>query len=127
MTALQRRATWAGAILGSLAAFLVLAVEARASDLEGSETEEFHQTYPLAANGRIELDNINGPVRVTSWDRSEAKVDAIKRAGNKKRLEEARIQIDSGTNFFSIRTEYPEHNPQVSIPDRLFRNTCIWY
>lgn len=108
MTHLERRATWVGAMLGSLAALLLLAVQARASDW--SETEEFHQTYPLAANGRIELDNLNGPVRVTAWDRNEVKVDAIKRAGNKKSLEKARIQIDSGTNFLSIRTEYPEHN-----------------
>lgn len=110
MTQLQRRATWVGAIVGSLAAFLVLAARANASDWQGSETEEFHQTYPLSANGRIELDNTNGPVRVTAWDRNEVKVDAIKRAGNKKRLEEAKIQVDSSSNSLSIRTEYPEHN-----------------
>jgi DUF4097 and DUF4098 domain-containing protein YvlB len=110
MTQLQRRATWVGAIVGSLAAFLVLAVRAHASDWQGSETEEFHQTYPLSANGRIELDNINGPVRVTAWDRNEVKVDAVKRAGNRKRLEEAKIQVDSSSNSLSIRTEYPEHN-----------------
>jgi DUF4097 and DUF4098 domain-containing protein YvlB len=110
MTQLQRRATWVGAIVGSLAAFLVLAARANASDWQGSETEEFHQTYPLSANGRIELDNINGPVRVTAWDRNEVKVDAIKRAGNRKRLEEAKIQVDSSSNSLSIRTEYPEHN-----------------
>jgi DUF4097 and DUF4098 domain-containing protein YvlB len=110
MTQLQRRATWVGAIVGSLAAFLVLAARANASDWQGSETEEFHQTYPLSANGRIELDNINGPVRVTAWERNEVKVDAIKRAGKRKRLEEAKIQVDSSSNSLSIRTEYPEHN-----------------
>jgi len=110
MTQLQRRATWMGAIVGSLAAFLVLAARANASDGQDSEKEEFHQTYPLSANGRIELDNINGPVRVTAWDRNEVKVDAIKRAGNRKRLEEAKIQVDSSSNSLSIRSEYPEHN-----------------
>jgi hypothetical protein len=28
--------------------------------------EEFHQTYSLAADGRVSLANINGPVRVTA-------------------------------------------------------------
>src|SRR6266436_10312437 len=107
---LRRRATWTGAILGSLAAFLVLAVQARAFDGYNSETEEFHQTYPLSANGRVELQNINGPVHITAWDRNEVKVDAVKRAWNKQRLQDARIVIDARPDSVSIRTEYPEQN-----------------
>lgn len=110
MTQLRRRATWLGLILGSLAAFLVLAMHAQASDWEGSEKEEFHQTYPLSANGRVELENINGSVRIAAWDRNEVKVDAIKSAWNKERLQEAKIQIDADKNNLSIRTEYPDHN-----------------
>jgi hypothetical protein len=48
----------------------------------GRLTEEFHQTYPFAANGRVSLSNINGPVHITAWDRNEVKLDAIKRANN---------------------------------------------
>ena len=110
MTQLGRRATWLGAILGCLAAFLVLALEAQASDREGSETEEFHQTYPLSANGRVELENINGPVHIVAWDRNEVKVDAIKSAWSKERLQEAKIQIDADQNNLAIRTEYPDHD-----------------
>ena len=36
-------------------------------------TEEFHQTYPLAAGGRVSLSNINGRVKITGWDRDEVK------------------------------------------------------
>jgi len=109
MRQLRRRATWTGAILGTLAAFLVLALHAQASD-QGSETDEFHQTYPLSANGRVELDNLNGSVHISAWDRNEVKVDAIKRAWNKQRLDEAKIKIDSSANSISIRTEYPGHD-----------------
>jgi DUF4097 and DUF4098 domain-containing protein YvlB len=109
MTQLNRRATWLGIVLGTLAAFLVLSLQARAFDAD-SETEEFHQTYPLSANGRVELSNINGAVHITAWDRNEVKVDATKRAWSKKRLEEAKIQIDAKPNSISIRTEYPDHN-----------------
>jgi DUF4097 and DUF4098 domain-containing protein YvlB len=109
MQQLRRRATWTGAVLGTLAAFLVLAMQAHASE-QGSETEEFHQTYPLAANGRVELSNINGAVHISGWDRTEVKVDAVKHAWSKKRLDEARIKINSSENSISIRTEYPDHN-----------------
>jgi hypothetical protein len=79
MTADRRRATWMGALLGALTAVLALALQARASDWQGPETQEFHQSYPLSANGQIELRNINGPVEIKAWDRNEVKEDAIKR------------------------------------------------
>jgi DUF4097 and DUF4098 domain-containing protein YvlB len=107
MKKLSRRATWTGAILGALTAFLAFSLQARAF---GIETEEFHQTYPLAANGRIELENINGPVQIKAWDRNEVQVDAIKRAGSKQDLDEVQIKIRSDKNSLSIRTEYAEHN-----------------
>src|SRR6266403_780182 len=110
MMQLRRRATWSGVILGSLSAVLVLALQAHASDWEGSVTEEFHKTYALSANGRVELENINGPVHISAWDRNEVKVDAIKRAWDKDRLEEAKIEVDSRPDSLSIRTEYPGHD-----------------
>jgi DUF4097 and DUF4098 domain-containing protein YvlB len=103
-------ATWLGAALGTLCALLTLAVGAHASDHRGSMTEEFHQTYAITADGRIELDNINGPVHISSWERNEVKVDAIKYADIKERLEEAKIEIDSGKDYVSIRTKYPGHD-----------------
>jgi DUF4097 and DUF4098 domain-containing protein YvlB len=80
---------------------------ANASDHRGNLTEEFHQTYALAPGGRVELDNINGPVHITAWDQNEVRVDAVKYAYTKERLEEARIEIDSGKEYLSIRTKYP--------------------
>jgi DUF4097 and DUF4098 domain-containing protein YvlB len=106
----RRSATWLGAALGSLCALLALAVGAHASDHRGALSEEFHQTYAITSDGRIELDNINGPVHISSWDRNEVKVDAVKYADTKERLDEAKIEIDSGKDYLSIRTKYPDHN-----------------
>jgi len=102
-------ATWMGAILGTLCALFFTVVQGHASD-KGRYTEEFHQTYPLAAGGRIELDNINGAVHITGWDRNEVKVDAVKYAGTKERLDEAKIDVEAGSGFVSIRTKYPNHD-----------------
>lgn len=101
---------WLGAVLGTVSALLVFALGAHASDRSGDLTEELHQTYPMTADGRIKLNNINGDVHISTWDRNEVKVDAIKSAYTKERLDEAKIEIDSGKDYLSIRTRYPEHD-----------------
>jgi hypothetical protein len=106
----RQAATWLGAALGTLCALLILTLGAHASDHRGALTEEFHQTYALNADGRIELDNINGAVHISSWDRNEVKVDAVKYADTKERLDEAKIEIESAKDVLSIRTKYPEHD-----------------
>ena len=106
----RQSATWLGAVLGTVCALFALALGAHASDHRGALTEEFHQTYALTADGRVELDNINGDVRISSWDRNEVKVDAVKYADTKEMLDEAKIEIDSRNDSISIRTRYPEHD-----------------
>jgi hypothetical protein len=98
-----------GLILATCA-FLTITLAAHASDHQGDVTEEFHQTYALSPNGRVELDNINGAVHISTWDQNEVKVDAVKYAGTKERLDEARIDIDSRPDHLSIRTKYPDHD-----------------
>jgi DUF4097 and DUF4098 domain-containing protein YvlB len=111
-------APWLGAILGTLCALLLIAAQAHATERPGQLTEEFHQTYPLAAGGRIELDNINGDVHITGWDRNEVKVDAVKYAGRKDRLGEAKIRVEAGKDYVSIHTEYPRHDLTFNDHDR---------
>jgi DUF4097 and DUF4098 domain-containing protein YvlB len=103
-------ATWLGTALGTLCALLLIAAQGYASDHQGKLTEEFHQTYSLAPEGRIELENINGAVHITAWDKDEVKVDAVKYADSKERLDEAKIKINAGKDSVSIRTEYPNHD-----------------
>src|SRR5437867_5079531 len=76
--------------------------------LQAALTEEFHKTFPIDADGRISLNNVNGAVHISAWDRNEAQVDAVKRGPTKEALDEARIVIDSSSGSISIRTRYPE-------------------
>src|ERR1022692_5029350 len=98
-----------GIVLSTCALF-ILALAAHASDHRGALTEEFHQTYALTSDGRVELDNINGDVHISSWDQNQEKVDAGKYADTKEQLDEAKIEIDSRNDALSIRTKYPDHN-----------------
>lgn len=71
---------------------------------------EFHQTYPLAADGRVAVANVNGSIQISAWDRNEVKVDAIKRGDSQQDLDDARIVVDAKAGSVDIRTKYPEHN-----------------
>jgi DUF4097 and DUF4098 domain-containing protein YvlB len=102
--------TWLGAVLGTICALFIFALGAHASDHRGAFTEEFHQTYALTPDGRVELDNINGAVHISTWDRNEVKVDAVKYADAKDRLDDARIEVDSSKEHLSIRTKYRDHD-----------------
>src|SRR5947209_4132199 len=95
-------------VLASLA--LTAADATRAQSSRPELTEEFHQTYPLNADGRVSLTNINGDVRVAAWDRNEIKVDAVKRAYTQERLREAKINVEDGPSSVQIETEYPSYS-----------------
>ena len=105
----RNTATWLGAILGALMALALNATLARASD-EGSVKEEFHQTYPLSANGRIELENINGAVHISAWDLNQVKVDAVKWADDEQQLKDAEIRVDAHPDSISISTHYRQQD-----------------
>jgi DUF4097 and DUF4098 domain-containing protein YvlB len=88
---------------------LTIADSSRAQTTRAELTEEFHQTYPLSAKGRVALSNINGTVKISAWDRNEVKVDAIKRARTPERLREAQIKVDANSGSIEMETEYPEY------------------
>jgi DUF4097 and DUF4098 domain-containing protein YvlB len=69
---------------------------------------EFHQTYPLTANGRVAVHNVNGAIQVSAWDRNEVKVDALKRGRTQQDLDDAKIVVDASAGSVDIRTKYPE-------------------
>jgi len=113
-------------VLTRLAASAIAAIflipGALGSDQGGKLAEEFHKVYPLSAQGRIEIENLNGPVHISSWDRDEVKVDAVKSAWTQERLDEARIEIRSDENSLTIRTEYPDHDHTFNHDDRRNNN-----
>jgi DUF4097 and DUF4098 domain-containing protein YvlB len=98
--------TLGGATLGALLAFML----AVAPPCSAEVTEDFHKTVPITANGRVSLENINGNVTITGWDRNEVQIDAVKSARDQQRLDEARIEVDEANDAVRIRTRYPEHN-----------------
>ena len=87
--------------------------------------EEFHQTYPLSATGRVSLENLNGGVQIKVWDRAAVQVDAIKKAYKPHRLAEAQIQVNSTEESIRVRTEYPDQNQNFRNDERRYDNPAI--
>lgn len=50
------------------------------ADLRSEETAEWHKTYPLDANGRVEITNVNGKIEVEPSGGNTVEVTAIKKA-----------------------------------------------
>ncbi len=76
-------------IMLMVAAMMLMTTKGAVVFAQNRVQEEFHQTYQLARDGRVQLENINGSVRITGWDRNEVKVDAVKWAYTKERLSRA--------------------------------------
>lgn len=70
------------------------------------ETERFEQTYPLTANGRVSVSNVNGSITVNAWDRNEVKLVAVKTADSKERLADVQIKIDAKADSLTVETDY---------------------
>ena len=94
-----------GLILGAVAA-LALSSNASAQQLR----EEFHQNYPLTANGSVSLKNISGAVHISTWAENSVKVDAIKTARTEEALKAAQIVVDATSDRVDIRTKYPDRD-----------------
>ena len=70
------------------------------------ETDRFEQSYPFNPNGKVEVSNINGSIKIEAWDRAEIKLVAVKTASSKERLADVKVKIDAGQDSFKVETEY---------------------
>lgn len=77
-----------------------------ATQMAGDETEKFEQTYPLSANGRVNVSNVNGSITVEAWDRNEVRLAYVKTADTKERLADVDIKIDARPDYFSVEADY---------------------
>lgn len=82
-----------------------LAGSAFANALQPSRVE-FRQFYALGQNGKVSIENRYGDVSITSWDRDEVLVEAVKRGATARLREEAQIVIEPSAGGLSIHTQY---------------------
>lgn len=74
--------------------------------VKADETERFEQTYPLSADGKVSVSNVNGSITVETWDKAEVKLDYVKTADSRERLGEVEIKIDARQDSFTVETNF---------------------
>lgn len=85
-----------------------LAVVLAATSASARMTREDTQTFPLAADGQLSLENVNGDVTIEAWDRGEVMIATVIEAKTEASLEDVEIRIDAGENRIHVETVYSE-------------------
>ncbi len=69
--------------------------------------EDFHNTYPLKPGGKITLENMNGSVEITGWEKDSIDIIGTKYAASESLLKSMRIDIAASADSVDIRTIIP--------------------
>jgi hypothetical protein len=69
--------------------------------------EDFHYSFPLSSGGVVRLDNFNGAVEISGWDKNTIDIDGTKYANTEYRLKEIKIEVTPSANSINIRTLPP--------------------
>lgn len=85
---------------------LVLSSLVLAAAAHAAVTESFKQNYPLAADGTIHLENVNGDIDIVAWDKAEVSLEAVKKGKTDADLAKVTLEIDSSPAKLSIKTKY---------------------
>jgi hypothetical protein len=76
----------------------------------GRVTEDFSYNYTLKPGGRVSVENQNGSIEITGWDRDTVDITGTKYASNNDLLKSLKIDIQHDADSISIRTVRPTPN-----------------
>jgi DUF4097 and DUF4098 domain-containing protein YvlB len=91
------------------------------------EVERFSQTYPLNANGRVSVSNVNGSITLDTWDRNEVKLEFVKTAEDRDRLASFDVKIDSRSDSFRVETVFEQYRRDNTNVSRNFGKAEVQY
>lgn len=74
--------------------------------VEATETKEFSKTYDFDAKGKISIENINGDIKVTGWDRDEISLEYTITADSEKDLERVDVDINASGSHFEVEVDF---------------------
>jgi len=76
---------------------------------DGHYREDFHYSYPLSSGGQLTLENSNGGVEISGWDRNEVEINGTKFASSQDMLQDIKIEISPSASAIRVRTVIPSH------------------
>jgi len=64
-------------------------------------------SFPLAADGRFNIDNVNGRIEITGWDLDEVAIKGNIHASSPEDAEAVKIDVDHDPNAVAVHTRLP--------------------
>ena len=93
--------------VGLLSFFLAGCDDVMWGDRSDRFTENFSFSYALKPGGRVSIENLNGSVEVTGWDKDTIEITGAKYAATEDLLRALKIDIQQSSDAISIRTVRP--------------------
>jgi DUF4097 and DUF4098 domain-containing protein YvlB len=72
--------------------------------------EDFHYTYNFNPGGRLALENANGAVEISSWDRNSIEISGTKFASSRDMLSQIKIEVSNSPDSVRVRTVMPSNS-----------------
>jgi hypothetical protein len=95
-------------LLSALAsAFLLSACDIEEIVQAASVKEEFRESRPLKAGGRLSVESFNGGIEVIGWDKDEVEIAGTKSAASEDLLAALKIDIVAAESFVQVRAVRP--------------------
>jgi DUF4097 and DUF4098 domain-containing protein YvlB len=69
--------------------------------------EDFHHSFKLVPGGRLSVENQNGEIDISTWDKDEIEINGTKNASDQELLRDIKIDIESTPNSVNIRVNRP--------------------
>lgn len=70
------------------------------------QDDRIDQTYSLNFDGVVKASNINGSIKVTTWDSPQVRLIAVKKSSDPSLLRYVDFKVDSDASSFSVKAEY---------------------
>lgn len=73
---------------------------------DSAVTETIEATHAVTADASFSLQNVNGNVEITTWDRPEIRVVAVKKARTQEDLDALEVKISADDTHVAVKTNY---------------------
>ena len=72
--------------------------------------EDFHFSQPLPSGGRLSVENSNGSIEISTWDKDTVDISGTKYANTPELLSQLKIDVVPSSGAVSVRTIRPSNN-----------------
>jgi DUF4097 and DUF4098 domain-containing protein YvlB len=69
--------------------------------------EDFHHSYKFNPGGRLAVENENGTIEISTWEKDEIEINGTKNASRQEMLQEIKIDIDSSPSALRVKVDRP--------------------